>query len=84
LEDREPLREPVAPIEGLVTEDVKAERVEFQEEIRKVHEAKEEKPAESGLDIVFQEYLEGRVAKLEEEVRQLREMIEDLRLKVKR
>lgn len=92
LEDREPLREPSAPIEGLVTEDVKAERVGFQEEIgstelaevRKVHEAKEEKPAESGLDIVFQEYLEGRVAKLEEEVRQLREMVEDLTRKVKR
>jgi len=72
---------PVAPLDDLVTEDVKAEAVAFQQEL---HRSRQTQAEPSGLEVASSDLLERRLAKLEEEVRKLRETVEDLVLKIKR
>jgi len=74
---------PVTPLPGLMTEDIKAEAVAFQEEIHQAHAAQQGQEDESKLEVAFADMIESRIGKLEEEMRKLRETVESLVLKIK-
>lgn len=83
LEEPEPVSEPIAPLEDLVSEEVKAEHIGFRGEIRPEHETRERlstiEPKESAPAS-----LEQRVARMEAELRELRALLEELKQKINR
>jgi hypothetical protein len=74
---------PMDPIEGLVTEDVKADAVAFQQEIHRAERLASGEKTEPELEVAPHDALDRRLAKLEEEVQKLRETVESLVLKIR-